>query len=131
VVEVVEFEALKPVSDLQIPNLESPIAARVSRNPERQSCREIFCECLVTTLKPVFLGTAVERSPRRLLNALRKRLRRQIICASGDPLYIVFGAVTDAQQRPGFPADPPLSSLHFGSCCVRGADNPTTIAPTA
>jgi hypothetical protein len=66
------------------------------------------------------LGTAVERSPRRLLNALRKRLRRLIFCASGDPLCIVFGE-----------ADPPFSSVRFGSCCVRGAGNPTTIEPTA
>jgi len=68
---------------------------------------------------------------RVVLNALRKRLRRLIFCASGDPLCIVFGAVTDAQQRPGFPADPPFSSVRFGSCCVRGAGNPTRIAPTA
>ena len=68
---------------------------------------------------------------RVVLNALRKRLRRLLFCASDDPLCIVFGAVTDAQQRPGFPADPPFSSVRFGSCCVRGAGNPTTIAPTA
>jgi hypothetical protein len=71
---------------------------------------------LVTKSKPDFLGTAVERV---VLNALRKRLRRLIFCASGDPLCIVFGE-----------ADPPFSSVRFGSCSVRVAGNPTTIAPT-
>ena len=55
-----------------------------------------------------------------VLNALRKRLRRLIFYACGDPLCIVFGE-----------ADPPFSSIRFGSCSVRGAGNPTTIAPTA
>ena len=68
-------------------------------------------------MKPDFLGTAVERV---VLNALRKRLRRLIFRASGDPLCIVLGE-----------ADPPFSSMRFGSCCVRGAGNPTTIEPTA
>jgi hypothetical protein len=30
------------------------------------------------------------------------------ICAFGELVSIVFGAVTDAKQRPGFPADPRL-----------------------
>jgi hypothetical protein len=71
------------------------IAARVSRNPERQSCREIFCQCLVTTLKPDFLSTAVERV---ILTALRKRLRRLISFAGasassrrGEPIYLLAG----------------------------------------
>jgi hypothetical protein len=29
-------------------------------------------------------------------------------CAFGDLFGIVFGAVTDAKQRPGFPPDPPF-----------------------
>jgi hypothetical protein len=28
-------------------------------------------------------------------------------------MFIVFGAVTDAKQRPGFPANPPLCSCEF------------------
>jgi hypothetical protein len=47
-----------------------------------------------------------------------------IICAFGDSLRIVFrhgessiGAVTDAKQRPGFPADPPLH-IQNGTRCA-------------
>ena len=117
-VEVVKFGAVnrKATCKSRIWNL--PIAARAGfPNAEPQSCRENFRQSLLTTLKPDFLGTAVERV---VLNALRKRLRRLIFCACGDPLCIVFGE-----------ADPPFRSIRLGSCCVRGAGNPTTIAPTA
>jgi hypothetical protein len=56
VVEAVKVGALTD-KRLQIPNLESRIAARAGfPNPERQSCREIFCARLVTTLKPELAG---------------------------------------------------------------------------
>jgi hypothetical protein len=45
---------------------------------------------------------------RVVLNALQKTAAlRPDICAFGDQTPIVFGAVTDAKQRPGFPPDPP------------------------
>jgi hypothetical protein len=34
-------------------------------------------------------------------------------CAFGDWFGIVFGAVTDAKQRPGFPPDPPSARLEL------------------
>ncbi len=56
----------------------------------------------------------VERSPRRLLNALQETAALPPdICAFGDHTSIVFGAVTDAQQRPGFPADSPWARCGY------------------
>jgi hypothetical protein len=60
-VEAVRVEAL---TRKQLPNLESRIAARVGfHNAEPQSCRGIFCEGLVTVLKPVFAGVLSKRTP--------------------------------------------------------------------
>ena len=58
----------------------------------------------------------VERSPRRLLNALVPHVRDGF--AAGYLRLrrwfgIVFGAVTDAKQRPGFPPDPPSARLEL------------------
>ncbi len=45
---------------------------------------------------------------RVVLNGLQKTAALPPdVCAFGNHTSIVFGAVTDAQQRPGFPADPP------------------------
>jgi len=41
--DLIRREVVEPASDLQIPNLESLIAARAGfPNPEQQSCRQIF-----------------------------------------------------------------------------------------
>jgi hypothetical protein len=49
-----------------------------------------------------------------VLNGLRKTAALPPdICAFGDHTSIVFGAVTDAQQRPGFPADPPWARCPY------------------
>src|SRR5215208_6884737 len=64
-----------------------------------------------------FLATPVERV---VLNALRKRLRRLIFCASGEPLCIVFGRSRSTS-----------SCIGSASCSLRGESNPTTIPPTA
>src|SRR5436190_17122870 len=61
----------------------------------------------------VFTNKCAKRKVERVvLNALKiVRLRRLIFAPSAISLGIVFGAVTDAKQRPGFPADPPLRHL--------------------
>ena len=60
-------------------------------------------------------GDGFEGVERVVLNALvprlRGRLRRMMFAPSVTIVAIVFGAVTDAKQRPGFPADPPLLRL--------------------
>jgi hypothetical protein len=36
-------------------------------------------------------------------------------CAFGDWFGTIFGAVTDAKQRPGFPPDPPLAQKRWNA----------------
>jgi hypothetical protein len=51
---------------------------------------------------------------RVILNALQKTAALPPdTCAFGDQTSIVFGAVTDAKQRPGFPPDPPPSRRRY------------------
>jgi hypothetical protein len=91
---------------LQIPNLESLIAARAGfPNPEQQSCRGIFCQHLVTTLKPDFLGHSGETVAAATLQCCEEADSPPDIFASGKPLCIVSPRRDDL----------PFSSIRFGS----------------
>src|SRR6266481_9654025 len=63
----------------------------------------------------VFADKCAKRKVERVvLNVLKiVRLCRLISAPSAISLGIVFGAVTDAKQRPGFPTDPPLRHLSY------------------
>ena len=59
------------------------------------------------------LITARARCPQRV--GKKPRFLRSDVCAFGDHIRIVFGAVTDAKQRPGFPPDPPLAQKRWNA----------------
>jgi hypothetical protein len=50
---------------------------------------------------------------RVVLNALTECAASRPDIAPTAIANIVFGAVTDAKQRPGFPADPPTTLVHL------------------
>jgi len=78
------------------------------RMTNSESTTNVQCSSALSSECRALADIGCAKVERVVLNALQKTAALPPnICAFGDHTPIVFRAVTDAQQRPGFPADPP------------------------